>query len=165
VGTPSLVPAAVVQPTPTADPLLCGPENPEATEAPREAIVIGQRMPLSWRLCYMWRAIERDSYFPTRFVTIRIAYLVGYPAGAHSPEVSGPGDGITEVTIARIEAISAGNDQLVQKELQIQYDGDYIDFRNDAVIDQFPPRAGAPPSISFDQAYADARNRGLLPAR
>jgi hypothetical protein len=113
----------------------------------------------------MWRAVARDGYFPTRFVTIRTAYLVGYPAVAQSPEVDGPGDGITEVTIARMEAFSAGNDQLVQIELQIQYDGDYIDFRNAAVIAQFPPRAGAPPSVSFDQAYDDARKGGLLPSQ
>jgi hypothetical protein len=72
-------------PTPTpsspTDDGMCGPENPDATEAPAQAVHVGQRMPLSWRLCYMWRAVERHDYQPDHFLDVRRAFMSGLPDG------------------------------------------------------------------------------------
>jgi hypothetical protein len=151
------------------DDQLCGPPNPTgATEAPPEALTVGQRMSLIWRLCYMWRAVEHlnggnPDFYPDRFVLIRQAYVLGYPARPDSPEVDGPADGVTEVTIARIQAFSAGYVQRVEIELQIQYDGDYIDFRGAQVVEQLPPDFKPPPPATFAAGLDDAAHRGLLP--
>jgi hypothetical protein len=157
-------PELVPEPAPTtAPPSLCGPDNPAATEAPAEALRILQRMPLSWRLCYLWRAVERHAYHPERFVAIRRAYLQGYPATATSREVGGPGDGVTEVTIGQIRARSDGYDQVVEIELQIQFDGDYLDWRGAQVLDYPGPGTLRPPGVTFAAAFEDAGARGLLP--
>jgi hypothetical protein len=125
-------------------------------------------MSLIWRLCYMWRGVEHlnggnPDFYPDHFVSIRRAYLADYPATAGSAEADGPGDGITEVTIARIEAFSAGYVQRVQIELQIQSDGDELDFRSATVLEQLDSDFKPPPTVSFGAGLQDAATRGMLP--
>jgi hypothetical protein len=86
----------------------------------------------------------------------------GYPTDAKSEEVSGPADGTTEVTIARIQAYSASFEQLVDIELQIQFDGDYLDWRNASLETLRPPQFSAGSAPTFASALRDAGERGLL---
>jgi hypothetical protein len=162
-GRDALPSSATRGPAPDDAPL-CGPENPDAAEPPRETIVIGQPMRLSWRLCYMWRAVERGGYHPDHFVGIRRAFLKGYPVHATSPEVPGPPDA-TEATLARIQAFSGGYDQRVEIEMQIQFEGDFIDWRSASVIETLPPNFARTAPVTFAGALQDAQARGLLPSQ
>src|SRR5207248_2852048 len=110
---PLHAPTPTPTPTPEPDYGLCGPENEAATEAPSAAVHVSQRMPLSWRLCYMWRALERHDYHPYRFDDIRRAFLSGHPVDAKSRAAAGPSESSTEVTIARIAAVSGQYEQRV----------------------------------------------------
>lgn len=125
-------------------------------------------MPLVWRLCYLWRAVEHlnrpdPDCMPYEFELVREAFILGYPATAQSPEVPGPADEATEVTIARIRAYSAGYVQRVVIELQIMFDGDWVDYRSSELIHQLEADFVPPPPVTFGQAFQEALRAGELP--
>jgi hypothetical protein len=70
-------------------------------------------------------------------------------------------EGVTEVLIAKIRAYTAGYDQLVDVERQIQFDGDWLDHRAAVIVRTLEPGSVQPAVTSFARAFEDAR--GLLP--